>query len=183
MFKRLNVTRPWWQLQHGGFFTAVRPLNLRSTGNRVFFFYFFPPFRMQLAVIGSDSGCSRNIRGMLMAAFGCGEQLDPFCGLLIIEHLLMALMFQQQGRLLLVTRLSTAGPARAAALTCFWSVRMAEFSLLLLVVKCTVVANHAGAKVVTLCDATLEIALAQMFFAILGLHSSTRRDEVSPKFC
>lgn len=46
---------------------------------------------------------------MLMEAFGCSEQLDPFCGLLIIEHLLMAWMFQQQqGRLLVIIRLSVA---------------------------------------------------------------------------
>lgn len=37
---------------------------------------------------------------MLMETFGCSEQLDPFCGSLIIERLLMAWMFQQQGRLL-----------------------------------------------------------------------------------
>lgn len=35
----------------------------------------------------SNSG--RNVPGMLIEAFGCSEQLDPFCGLLIIEHLLM----------------------------------------------------------------------------------------------
>lgn len=46
--------------------------------------------------------------GMLMETLGCSEQLDPFCGLLIIEHLLMARMFQQQGRLLVAVRLSFA---------------------------------------------------------------------------
>lgn len=46
--------------------------------------------------------------GMLMETLGCSEQLDPFCGSLIIEHLLMAWMFQQQGRLLVAVRLSFA---------------------------------------------------------------------------
>lgn len=43
-----------------------------------------------------------------MEMLGCSEQLDPFCGSLIIEHLLMAWMFQQQGRLLVAIRLSPA---------------------------------------------------------------------------
>ena len=45
---------------------------------------------------------------MLMETLGCSEQLDPFCGSLIIQHLLMACMFQQQGRLLVAVRLSHA---------------------------------------------------------------------------
>lgn len=50
-------------------------------------------------MIRNNTGCSTNVLGMLMEAFGGSEQLDPFCGLLIIEHLLMERMFQQQARL------------------------------------------------------------------------------------
>lgn len=46
---------------------------------------------------------------------GCSEQLDPFCGSLIIEQLLMAWMFQQQGRLLVAIRLSPAVLTHVAA--------------------------------------------------------------------
>lgn len=69
-------------------------------------------------MIRNNSGCSRNVLGMLMEAYGCTEQLDPFCGLLIIEHLLMAWMFRQQDRPLVVIRLSLAVMTHVAVPTC-----------------------------------------------------------------
>ena len=65
-------------------------------------------FSRELIESRNNSGCSRHILGMLMETFGCSEQLDPFCGSLIIEHLLMAWMFQQQSRLLVAIRLNPA---------------------------------------------------------------------------
>ncbi len=88
------------------FFTLVRPLNPNSTGNILHISVFF--FPRELTESRNNSGCSRNVTGMLMETMGCSEQLDPFCGSLIIEHLLMAWMFQQQGRLLVAIRLSFA---------------------------------------------------------------------------
>lgn len=73
---------------------------------------FFPEscLRARLPLVGS-----RNVLGMLMETLGCSEQLDPFCGSLIIEHLLMARMFQQEGGLLVAVRLSPAVTTRVAA--------------------------------------------------------------------
>ena len=69
-----------------GFFTVDWLINLNRTGEFFAYKCFLVP---ELAAI-ENSGHYRNVLGILMEACGCSEQLDPFCGLLIIEHLLMA---------------------------------------------------------------------------------------------
>lgn len=63
------------------FSTLVRPLNPQTTFciSETFF----------IIESRNNSGCSRNVLGMLVETSGGSEQLDPFCGSLIIEHLLM----------------------------------------------------------------------------------------------
>lgn len=86
-------------------YTGQIPKSLQRRKYSAYQCLFFP---RELIESRNNLGCSRHILGMLMEMFGCSEQLDPFCGSLIIEHLLMAWMFQQLGRLLVAIRLNSA---------------------------------------------------------------------------
>lgn len=53
------------------------------------------PLKLNVQKAGIVLTAPPNILGMLMELLGCSEQLNPFCGSLIIVHSLMAWMFQQ----------------------------------------------------------------------------------------